>query len=48
VLADNNNLFATKYQLFLPTEDELRAELQKERELIERQLEMDKGVNQND
>jgi predicted nuclease of restriction endonuclease-like (RecB) superfamily len=36
VLADNENLFASKYMLYLPTEDELKHELKKERELIER------------
>jgi hypothetical protein len=39
VLADNENLFASKYKLYLPTEEELKAELQRERELIERQIE---------
>lgn len=39
VLAENEKLFASKYKLYLPSEDELRAELQKERELIERQIE---------
>jgi len=43
VLADNENLFASKYQLVLPTEEELKLELQKEREVIERQIEADKG-----
>ncbi|MDR3313969.1 MAG: PDDEXK nuclease domain-containing protein [Oscillospiraceae bacterium] len=38
VLADNENLFASKYKLDLPTEEELMAELQRERELIERQF----------
>jgi predicted nuclease of restriction endonuclease-like (RecB) superfamily len=38
VLADKENLFATKYMLYLPTEEELKAELQRERELIERQI----------
>jgi predicted nuclease of restriction endonuclease-like (RecB) superfamily len=37
VLADNENLFASKYMLYLPTEEELRRELERERELIERQ-----------
>ena len=36
VLADNENLFASKYRLYLPTEEELKAELERERELIER------------
>jgi predicted nuclease of restriction endonuclease-like (RecB) superfamily len=38
VLADNANLFASKYRLYLPTEEELKAELQRERKLIERQI----------
>jgi predicted nuclease of restriction endonuclease-like (RecB) superfamily len=38
VLAENENLFASTYKLYLPTEEELRTELQKERELLERQL----------
>jgi hypothetical protein len=38
VLADNENLFASKYRLYLPTEEELRIELQRERENIERQF----------
>jgi predicted nuclease of restriction endonuclease-like (RecB) superfamily len=37
VLADNENLFASKYMPYLPTEDELKRELKRERELIERQ-----------
>jgi predicted nuclease of restriction endonuclease-like (RecB) superfamily len=39
VLADNENLFASNYRLYLPSEEELKAELQRERELIERQIE---------
>jgi predicted nuclease of restriction endonuclease-like (RecB) superfamily len=38
VLADNENLFASKYKLYLPTEEELKEELRRERELIERRL----------
>jgi len=38
VLSDNANLFASKYSLFLPTEEELKAELQHQRELIELQI----------
>ncbi|GHU56093.1 hypothetical protein AGMMS49975_18860 [Clostridia bacterium] len=37
VLSDNENLFASKYKLYLPTEEELKREIEKERELIERQ-----------
>lgn len=43
VLADNENLFASKYRLYLPTEEELKAEIQRERELIERKLMEDEG-----
>jgi len=42
VLADNENLFASKYKLYLPTEEELQAELQREREAIERRLLLEK------
>jgi predicted nuclease of restriction endonuclease-like (RecB) superfamily len=38
VLADNENLLASKYRLYLPTEEELKEELQREREVIERRL----------
>jgi len=38
VLADKENLYASKYKLYLPTEDELKQELKRERELIERQI----------
>ncbi len=34
-LADSQQLFASKYQTFLPTEDELRAELKRDRALLE-------------
>ena len=35
VLADNNQLFASKYMLYLPTEEELKKELERERRAIE-------------
>jgi predicted nuclease of restriction endonuclease-like (RecB) superfamily len=38
VLAENENLFASKYMLYLPTEEELKRELERERELLERQI----------
>ena len=38
ILSDNENLFASKYKLYLPTEEELRFELERERELIEREF----------
>lgn len=43
VLAENENLFVSKYRLYLPSEEELCAELQRERELIERQIEAEHG-----
>ncbi|MCF7967003.1 MAG: PDDEXK nuclease domain-containing protein [Methylobacter tundripaludum] len=38
VLADNQQLFAAKYLLYLPTEDELRLELERERQWVQQQL----------
>jgi predicted nuclease of restriction endonuclease-like (RecB) superfamily len=38
VLSDNERLFAAKYMTCLPTEDELRKELERERLMIERTL----------
>jgi hypothetical protein len=35
VLKDSKQLFASKYMLYLPTEDELRQEIERERRLIE-------------
>jgi len=43
VLADNENLFASKYRLYLPTEEDLKAELLREREMIERRIAENKG-----
>ena len=37
VLSDKNSLFASKYKLYLPTEEELKRELERERLLIENQ-----------
>jgi hypothetical protein len=45
VLADNENLFASKYMPYLPSEDELKRELERERELIERQINHTDGGN---
>ena len=47
VLADNENLLASKYRYYLPTEEELKAELQRERILIERQI-AESGGDAND
>lgn len=38
VLADNQQLFAAKYLPYLPTEDELRQELERERQWVQQQL----------
>lgn len=35
VLSENKQLFASKYKLYLPSEEELQKELQKEREMLE-------------
>jgi predicted nuclease of restriction endonuclease-like (RecB) superfamily len=39
VLNDNRQLFASKYMLYLPSEEELRLEIEKERRLIEAVIE---------
>jgi predicted nuclease of restriction endonuclease-like (RecB) superfamily len=39
VLADNDRLFASKYMTYLPTEEELKQELERERIIIEKSLE---------
>ena len=36
VLKDSQQLFASKYLMYLPTEEELRTEIEKDREIIER------------
>ncbi|MCR6544150.1 PDDEXK nuclease domain-containing protein [Dehalobacterium formicoaceticum] len=41
VLSENENLFASKYMLYLPTEEELTHELKREREIIERKNALD-------
>ena len=38
VLSDKDNLFASKYMLYLPTEEELRKEIERERFIIENKL----------
>jgi hypothetical protein len=35
VLADNEQLFESKYKLYLPTEDELKQKIERERKSIE-------------
>lgn len=41
VLSDRKQIFASKYMLYLPTEEELQIELARERKLIEASLEKD-------
>ena len=43
VLEENKQLFASKYQLYIPTEEELKRELERERHRIEQQLVVDDG-----
>ena len=43
ILKGNEHLFATKYKLYLPTEEELRVEIEKEKEIIRLQLEETKS-----
>jgi len=38
VLKESQQIFAAKYLNFLPTEEELAAEIQKERQLIEQRI----------
>lgn len=45
---NNEQILAARYQMYLPTEEELRAELAREREAAERALRLDAGVNDDD
>ena len=40
IFGNNDNLFVSKYQMYLPTEEELRSEI--ERDVLELGLRMDK------
>ena len=35
LLNDSRQIFASKYKLYLPSEDELRKEIEREREIVE-------------
>lgn len=48
VLNNSKQLFASKYMLYLPTEEELARELERERRLIEERRSMDDGGDQAD
>ena len=44
VLKDNKRLFASKYMLYLPSEEELKKEIEREKRLIEKQLSEKKRI----
>lgn len=44
VLTDSEQLFASKYLPYLPTEEELKRELERERALVQRQIEESRGI----
>lgn len=46
VLNDSKQLFASKYMLYLPTEEELRRELERERRLIEERARLEEESDQ--
>jgi hypothetical protein len=43
---DNQQIFASRYKLYLPTETELAAELQRQREAIEMEERLEKGADE--
>lgn len=45
LLADKSQLFASKYRLLLPTEEELRAELERDRAMLEQGCVAEAGAN---
>ena len=45
ILHGNEQLFASKYKLYLPTEEELRAEIETQKEIFNMQLE-DKKIEE--
>jgi hypothetical protein len=47
VLNDSKQLFASKYMLYLPTEEELQRELERERRLVEERQHIG-GVSEQD
>jgi hypothetical protein len=44
VLKDSEQLFATKYRLVLPSEEELRIQIERERDAIEEAQRMEHGA----
>jgi len=47
VLNDSKQLFVSKYMLYLPTEEELRRELERERRLFEEKQQLEDGSDQD-
>ena len=47
VLKGNEQLFASKYKLYLPTEDELRAEIENQKTIFELQRQNKKDIDNN-
>ena len=45
ILKGNEQLFATKYKLYLPTEEELRNEIQREKEILKEQFANRKSID---
>ena len=48
VLADNEKLFASKYKLYLPTEEELKREIESERDLIMQEKALSDGNDEDE
>ena len=44
---DNNQIFASKYKLYLPTEDELRAEIENQKTIFELQQQSKQELDNN-
>ncbi|MGB2840997.1 MAG: PDDEXK nuclease domain-containing protein [Halobacteriota archaeon] len=44
LLEDSKQIFASKYKLYLPTEEELKAELEREREMLELERRLDGDI----
>ena len=46
VLHESKQLFASKYLLYLPSEDELKKEIERERKMLDEQCAEDAGLQQ--
>ena len=45
ILKGNEQLFATKYKLFLPTDEELRTEIERQKEILKQQFKVSKSIS---